>query len=135
MDKEIKKSTAGQEKLATEAQIKLIKELYEETHYKHQYTSDMLAYLTREEANKHINFLKETKVRDAQLRSQFPQNKGFDKIAFGLVYKLCRRSVKSNTEGLPPEYLNFKAWVNAEYKLFKECQKYSRKQVEEGGHQ
>ena len=133
MEKETKKNTASQEKLATDAQIKLIKALYEETSCKRCYDDEDLAILSREGANKHINFLKETKVRDAQLRSHYPQNNGFDKIAFGLTYKLVWRASQEQKMAVQPTAQHFIDVVIEEYKLFKDAQKQCRAEVEEGG--
>jgi hypothetical protein len=75
-------------KPATDAQMQLIKQLCDELAYKPETASDMLVATTVEDASQKIHYLKECKLRDAQLRLQNAKVNGFDKITFAMLSKL-----------------------------------------------
>lgn len=75
-------------RLATEAQISLIQQLYEEMGYKERRENMELESMTREQASEHVHFLKEMKVRDQAQRSNNQRVKGFDKISHAMLFKL-----------------------------------------------
>ena len=121
------------EKGITQAQMSLIGELYEETGFKQQYCAEELAQISRDTANKHIQLLLETKSRDYQLRKHNETGVVFDKIGFGMVYKLCWRTVHDEKAQVPLQHYNFERWVIDEYKMFKEVQEDCRQFVKDGG--
>ena len=133
MVKDESKESKQEEKPATESQIKLIKELYDETNYSRQYPPEALELLGRDEASKHIHLLKETKVRDQALRSVNEPVPQFDKIGFGMVYKLVWRQYAEKGSPLPGRHETFEEMVCGEYKLFKHAQEACRQFVADGG--
>ena len=121
------------EKLATERQRALILELYEEIDYKRQFDAITLSVLNRDEASKHIHLLKEVKSRDYQLRKHNEKGVDFDKIGFGMVYKLIWRAMSVSNVAVKPSKIDFIDSVCGEYKLFKDAQEACRQFVQDGG--
>jgi len=118
---------------ATEAQMKLISELLEETQCKEippEYTNGKMV---RTSANAYINYLMEYKTRDKALRSANKQPASFDKIGFGMVYKLVWRYYVDVKKTPAMDMRTFQDTVIAEYTVFKQAQKACREHVEEGG--
>ena len=117
----------------TQAQINLIKELYEETNYARSYCPENLAQISREVANKHIQTLKDLKSRQYQERKNHETGVVFDKIGFGMVYKLVWRASSEDKLATKPSRAVFFDRVIGEYKLFKEAQDECRQFVKDGG--
>lgn len=130
-----KEETEQAVRLATEAQWKLCEQLYEETGYARKYTRDDFMQLEREQASQHIAYLKECKVRDQQLRSQNQRVPQFDKIAFGLCYKLVYNNWDAVGSYAAVNNKTFMDMVVEEYFKFKDTQQHCREQVAEGGQQ
>ena len=118
---------------ATSSQINLILQLYQETNYTRQYTEAELLNLDREQASRHIHVLKETKVQSQALRSLNDRVPDFDKIGFGMVYKIVWRACSEMNLAVKPSQADFIDRVCGEYKLFKQAQNECRKFVQEGG--
>ncbi len=121
------------EKTVTQAQINLIKELYEETNYSRPYCIEEMQDISRVQANKHIQFLKDLKSRQYQERKNHETGVQFDKIGFGMVYKLVWRACSETKLATKPSQAEFNDRVLGEYKLFKEIQTACRDWVKEGG--
>ena len=121
------------EKEITPAQMKLIGELYEETSYTRQYCAEGLAQISRDVANKHIQMLKDLKSRQYQERKHHETGVQFDKIGFGMVYKLVWRVSSEDKLATKPCKSVFFDRVIGEYKLFKEAQEQCRQFVASGG--
>ena len=121
------------EKLITIAQIKLIAELYEETNYSRQYCAEELPQIDRCVANKHIQMLKDLKSREYQERKNHESGPVFDKIGFGMVYKLVHKAVQERKSTLRPTLDEFSDTLNEEYAIFKHCQENCRQFVKDGG--
>jgi len=119
--------------LATQAQIKLITELYEETNYSRRYCIEELQDISRELANKHIQMLKDLKSRQYQERKNHESGPVFDKIGFGMVYKLIWRASSEQSLATKPSKVEFIDAVIAEYVLFKDAQDGCRQFVKDGG--
>ena len=133
MEKSSTESKEKEVKFATPAQVKLAKQLYEETNYSRQYNEAELALLTREAISKHIHVLKESKVRDQALRAVNDRVPQFDKIGFGMVYKKVWTACAEMPLATKPSQADFEDRVIGEYTLFKRVQNACRKHVQEGG--
>ena len=121
------------EKGVTQAQINLIKELYEETNYSRTYCIEELQDISRAVANVHIQMLKDLKSRQYQERKNHETGVVFDKIGFGMVYKLVWRACSNETLATKPNKGVFIDKVIGEYKLFKDAQEEARQFVKDGG--
>ena len=117
----------------TPAQMKLIAELYLETGYKRQYCQEELAQLDKETASAHIHLLKEYKIRDQALRALNDRVPDFDKIGFGMVFKIVSKRAYEKPMALKPTLDEFSDQLNEEYKIFKYCQDACRQFVKDGG--
>ena len=133
MVKDESKESKQEEKPATESQIKLIKELYDETNYSRQYPPEALELLGRDEASKHIHLLKETKVRDQALRSANEPVPQFDKIGFGMNYKLFAPSVRMDIFKRNVVEFGFNSAMAIEYDCYKKAQEACRQSVKDSG--
>lgn len=133
MGKTEKPQAGAVEKPATDAQLGLIRELMNELN--HAILPDKWEgkALNRIQASEVVHYLKEVKVRDQALRAQNVEEPRFDKIGFGLVYKLVWRACEKMPTAAKPEQSNFEDIVNAEYKSFKKCQAACRQFVQDGG--
>jgi len=118
---------------ATSSQINLILQLYQETNYTRQYTEAELLNLDREEASRHIHVLKETKVQSQALRALNDRVPDFDKIGFGMVFKIVSKRAYEKPMALKPTLDEFSDQLNEEYKIFKYCQDACRQFVKDGG--
>lgn len=121
------------EKLITVAQIKLIAELYEETNYSRNYCPEELQTISRDVANKHIQMLKDLKSRQYQERKNHETGVVFDKIGFGMVYKLIWKAMSVSNGAVKPSKTDFIDSVCGEYKLFKDSQEACKQFVKDGG--
>ena len=121
------------EKELSQAQMTLIGELYEETNYTRRYCVEELASISRSAANKHIQMLKDLKSRQYQERKNHESGPVFDKIGFGMVYKLCWKACAEQGLATKPSKCDFIDHVIGEYKLFKETQEQARQFVADGG--
>jgi len=122
-------------KPATDAQMQLIKQLCDELAYSPEAASDMLVPETVEGASQKIHYLKECKLRDAQLRLQNAKVQGFDKITFAMVYKLVWKASAEEPLATKPSKHAFSERVTGEYTLFQQCLKDCKDYVAEGGSQ
>ena len=121
------------ERLATEAQWKLCQQLYDETNYFRQYDYASFMELAREDASKHIAKVKEEKVCDSALRAANQQVPQFDKIGFGMVYKLVWKACSETPMAMKPGQEGFTDMVIGEYKVFKAAQAQCSEFVKDGG--
>ena len=127
------KSEKVPEKGITQAQINLISELYEETNYTRRYCIEELQDISRDVANKHIQMLKDLKSRQYQERKNHESGVVFDKIGFGMVYKLVWKACSNGTLATKPGKVEFCDRMCGEYKLFKDAQEMCREFVKDGG--
>ena len=121
------------EKEITQAQMTLIGELYEETNSPRQYCPEALAQISRNKANKHIQFLKDLKSRQYQERKNHETGVQFDKIGFGMVYKIVWRAASETPLAVKMSQHEFEDRLCAEYKVFKDAQEACRQFVKDGG--
>ena len=121
------------EKVVTQAQINLIVELYDETNYSRRYCIEEMQDISREYANKHIQFLKDLKSRQYQERKNHETGDVFDKIGFGMVFKLVWKACEELSTPYKPDLDAFSDRLNAEYAVFKRCQEKCRQFVKDGG--
>ena len=130
MVKEKKTEARSEGNLATEKQKELIKALYEETGYKRQYNEIELNGIYNEEAQKHIDFLLGYKRSQINGGKNTENANGFNKIEFGMIYKLLWRfnSEHPKLRPLNEESLNVQA--HAEYLLYKQAMAYVKSAVE-----
>lgn len=127
------KETEQETRLATEAQIKLANQLEEETQYPESVPNDVLRAQSRIVVSNYIHKLKEYKIRNNAIRSAGKLSKDFDKIGFGMVYKLVWRAMSETTLATKPGKQQFEDSVIAEYVVFKAAQQACREHVEGGG--
>jgi hypothetical protein len=110
-----------EEKKATEAQIKLALQLYEEKNVSRRYTESELKALGTKEISDHITFM---------LNGQKAPAQPFDKICFAMVYKLF-------TTIDDQQYFRHKMGLNGykealleQYELYKAAEEYAKKKTE-----
>ena len=127
------KPAEGEPRLATAAQWKLCEQLYEETRWTRQYGKDAFMALPREDASRHIATVKERKVADQGMAAANDTKPQFDKIGFGMVYKLIWKASSEANLATKLSKEQFEDAVIGEYALFKGCQKSCRQWVEDGG--
>jgi len=122
-------------KPATDAQMQLIKQLCDELAYSPEAASDMLVPETVEGASQKIHYLKESKLRNAQLRLYNAKVQGFEKISYAMLYKqfavpLRQKVFEANCiEHGMDEAMRF------EYNVFKRAEAHTKQSVAEGGQQ
>ncbi len=134
MAEQKKEEVKADSRPATEAQLKLIGELLEETQCKEippEYTNGKMV---RTSANAYINYLMEYKTRDKAIRSANKRPDSFDKIGFGMVYKLIWRAMSETKLATKPDKQQFIDTVIGEYVVFKNAQKACREHIEGGGY-
>jgi len=127
------KTPEGEPRLATAAQWKLCEQLYEETHWTRTYDKDKFMALPREDASRHIAAVKERKVSEQGMAAANETRQQFDKIGFGMIYKLFWNAASEQNMATKFSEEQFIDAVIGEYKLFKGCQKACRQYVEDGG--
>ena len=132
LEAELKKKEVP-EKAVTQAQINLIKELYVETNYSRTCGIEELQDLSRSWANKHIQMLKDLKSRQYQERMNHEGGPVFDKIGFGMVFKLLWRACCEMPTASKPSKTTFEDMLCREYKVFKDAQEACRQFVADGG--
>ncbi len=121
------------EKTVTQAQINLIVELYEETNYSTRCCIEEMQDFNRDWANKHIQMLKDLKSRQYQERKNHESGPVFDKIGFGMVYKLVHRMCNEMPAAFKPDRNDFIDRMIGEYVLYKKAQEACRQFVKDGG--
>ena len=106
-------------RFCTLKQFNLIKKLYKELDWANQYNDLALEKLSLVEADRHIKFMLDSKDKKNNLQNVFGFE--FDKISFGMVYKLALPvySGKTNSE---KEFLEK---VFNEYILFLKARNYA----------
>lgn len=135
MENAIEEKSSSGEAQATERQWTLCQQLYAETGYERQYTEAAFMQLTREEASKHIAFLKEYKLRAQQEALNNHKVNGFDKISFGMVYKMVwKDAIEKASKGLVFRE-DFLHRCYEEYILFKDAAEYTKRKVAGSGQQ
>ncbi len=122
-----------EEKPATEAQFKLIRDLMSELGHAILPEKWEGKVLDRIQASAVVHYLKEQKVRDQALRAANAKATSFDKIGFGMVYKLVWRACSDTPHAMKPGKYSFIEMVIGEYEVFKAAQKACREHIEEGG--
>jgi len=127
------KSKEVPDKWITQAQINLIVELYEETNYSRRYCIEELQDISRELANKHIQMLKDLKSRQYQDRKNHESGVVFDKIGYGMNYKLFAPSVRMDIFKRNVVEFGFNAAIDMEYACYKKAQEHSRQAVKDSG--
>ena len=120
-------------KQLSQAQMKLIGELYEETNYSKQYCVEELGRLDRDVANKHIQFLKDLKSREYQDRKNHESGPVFDKIGFGMCFKIACKNSLNKRAVIKPSMDQFADECIDLYKIFKHAQERCREFVKDGG--
>jgi len=133
MEKENVPQAAVEEKAATDAQLKLIRDLMAELSYAILPDKWEGKILNRTQASEVVHYLKESKVRDQALRSQNAPVPQFDKIGFGMQYKLCWNATLAEVFKAAVIRDGFQAAMTEEYKFFKECQEACKRFVQDGG--
>ena len=113
----------------TEPQIELIKQLYEETQYERQYTGRALEHLTKNEAMKHIDYLKNYKARMLQDQHNQQRVNGFDKISFAMIYKLCWKEKAEKLSAVHWTDDEFMEHVLKQYWLYTATKDYVKEKV------
>jgi len=131
LDKKLKEELLQSD--VTPAQIKLINELYSETDCKQQYGQEELARLDKDTASLHIQYLKDLKSRQYQERKNHDHVADFDKIGFGMVYKLVWKYFVDVKKTPAMDMRTFHDTVISEYKVFKQAQEACRQFVKDGG--
>ena len=127
------KSEKVPEKGITQAQINLISELYEETNYTRRYCIEELQDISRDVANKHIQMLKDLKSRQYQERKNHESGVVFDKIGFGMNYKLFAPSVRMDIFKRNVVEFGFNTAIAIEYDCYKKAQEACRQSVKDSG--
>ena len=122
-----------EEKPATEAQFKLIRDLMSELGHAILPEKWEGKVLNRVQASEVVHYLKEQKVRDQALRAANAKASQFDKIGFGMVYKLVWRAALEAPHATKLGQHGFIEMVIGEYEVFKDAQKACRQHVEDGG--
>ena len=133
MVKENVPQAAVEEKAATDAQLKLIRDLMAELSYAILPEKWEGKALNRTQASEVVHYLKESKVRDQALRSQNAAVPQFDKIGFGMVYKLVWRACSETPLATKPSKQQFTDMVIGEYEVFKDAQAACKEYVKDGG--
>jgi len=122
-------------KPATDAQKELIKQLCNELAYSPEAASDMLDTPTVEDASQKIHYLKECKLRDAQLRLQNARVPGFEKITFAMLWKLLWTEDDVKYYKHRCQVLGTQTAFCEQYDFYKEVEAAVKKHVAEGGQQ
>jgi len=132
-NKEVK--TDNGSKPATEAQMKLLEQLCDELGFEGDARSDFLVSHTIESASQHIHYLKERKLRDAQLRLQNAKVQGFDKITFAMLYKLFAAEKRQGQFEQNCFDHGMQEAMAIELRVYKEAEAHCKAWVAEGGSQ
>ena len=134
MNDKIESNSEREEKLASDKQTELILQLYNEMDYSidRRYSTTEVEEITSLEAQSHIEFLLETKRK--QSAKSNGESKGFDKIAYSMIYKLVYRNMAEQTANSLWKDSYFKEIVLREYKKYVEALAYAREETKEGGH-
>ncbi|KKL99945.1 hypothetical protein LCGC14_1809390 [marine sediment metagenome] len=133
MEKSSTEKKGQAEKGATNAQFKLIRELMAETNsaiLPEKYEGKIL---NSDKASECIQYLKDLKSRQYQERKNHETGVVFDKIGFGMVFKIVSRRAYEEPRSLKPTLDEFSDELNANYKIFKHCQEACRQFVADGG--
>ena len=130
MAKEKKEEARSEGNLATEKQKELIKALYTETGYKRQYNEIELNGIYNEEAQKHIDFLLGYKRSQINGGKNTENATGFNKIEFGMIYKLVWRYYAETRTGMPASQQSLKKLLLAEYEFYMEARAFVKSAVE-----
>lgn len=133
MEKSSTEKKEQEEKPATDAQMRLITELQMEVNMPVLPEEYQNRTLNRQEASACVHLLKEMKVRDQALRAANEPKPLFDKIGFGMVYKLVWKACEALPTAHKPDLGTFIDRTNAEYAVFKKCQEACRQFVQDGG--
>ena len=133
MEKSSTEKKGQANKPATDAQFKLIRELMAETNsaiLPEKYEGKIL---NSDSASECIQYLKDLKSRQYQERKNHETGVVFDKIGFGMVYKLVWRAWNDGTMHDRMKKYNFEEVCDYEYFVFKQCQEHTRQAVKDGG--
>lgn len=128
-----KKENGNGERPATKSQCALIGKLLQETGSTEIPASYTNETMTVKEACDYIDYLKELKSRDYQDRMNGKRVDGFDRIAFGMIYKLCWRAISEDNPHCRPCDEDFIDKVYREYNLYLATRDYVKSKVAEGG--
>ena len=118
-----------QVELCTEAQQRLVRELYKETGYEiaRQFPLHEMGKFSKDEIGGHIDML--IGYKRAQQNGNLSKTNGWEKISYAMIYKLVwKRYTESGTYPTDGEN-EFSKRVHAEYLLFKESATYSKEQT------
>jgi len=118
---------------ATAAQTELIEQLYTETKHPIRFNRHQLDQLTKDEAARAIDVLKDYKRHKAAAQYSAKKVNGFSEASFGMVYKLCWRLWQEKADMCRAENNWFRAWVHNEYTRFKEIHSFVKKEIEKEG--
>ncbi len=133
MEKSSTEKKGQAEKSATNAQFKLIRELMAETNsaiLPEKYEGKIL---NSDKASECIQYLKDLKSRQYQERKNHETGVVFDKIGFGMVFKLLWRACCEMPTASKPSKTTFEDMLCREYKVFKDAQEACRQFVADGG--
>lgn len=124
-----KEETRSKAASATPKQVHLIKDLYSETGYKRKYSDDDLFHMENKEAQKHIDFLIGYKRAQINGNGKEKPEEGFNKIEFGMIYKLCWRYCGEHPNPTIKQGNNFLKLVAMEYTAYKKAMAYTKAQT------
>lgn len=133
MAEQEKSENGNTEKPASKAQYRLIGQLIEETEFKEiplTYTNETMLL---GDACDVIDFLKDLKSQQYQDRMNHRGKSSFDKIGFGMCFKLLYNNWNEVSSSAMVNNKSFEDMVIALYHQFKENQQACRKSVEESG--
>ena len=122
-----------QVKLATEAQIKLILQLYTETDYVRKYTEAELRKLSCEELSVHIAKVKDWKLARSQQAIETARVSGFDKISFAMLYKCMLNDSDRQYFAHRCAFVGLNEALHEQYVQYREAADYCKQKVQEGG--
>jgi hypothetical protein len=121
-------------KPATEAQVALALQLYKECDYARKYSEAELRKLSCEDLSLHIAKVKDFKNAQSQNALEQARVNGFDKIGFGMVYKLFVSEADRQYFVHRCVLVGINEALYEQYLAYKEAADYCKTKVAEGGH-
>ena len=131
MEKENKGQETAPEESITTKQFNLITALYEEIDYPRKYEDTDLCTLSKVGADKHIKAILGWKGALKEAGTPVQNGNGFDKIGFGMVYKLVYKRLASSGNEWTLNKRQFQELLYCEYANYKDATEYAKKKTAE----